>query len=129
MSEVKCPNCGYKLTGNGKNCIDCNTKDGHKLIRDTRRDIFNKDFKEKYRGQCHSVAGYVIVPGAILCWLILWIIGTYFNPVLLDFVPHSFLSSLAMAFPGFIFYIPVYFIKKHSLYKKFIESQFEGDSK
>lgn len=129
MSEVKCPNCGKELDGHGKNCIDCNTKDGHKLIRNTLKDLFNKDFKEKYRRQCIDLGSLLALPGTILICTVLWLWGLFYSPTLMHFIQYNPLSIILIAPSGYIFYMPVYYLKKYSLYKKFIESQFKGDLK
>lgn len=125
LASTNCPKCGKILDGNGKNCIDCNIKEGHQLIRDTLKDEFNNDFKEKYRGQCIDLATFIAVPVTILICTILWLMGQFYNPTLMNFIQHDPLSIIILAPSGYIFYVPIYYLKKHSLYKKFVNSFFK----
>jgi hypothetical protein len=129
MTSVKCPKCGQELTGNGKNCINCNTKDGHKLIRETKKDLFNSFFHERHRSDCKSYALISVMISLIILGIVVYILAFLFPTVTILIDNLGVKTIIVPPIVGLIIYPLAFHYKKNSLLKEFVASQFKGDSK
>ncbi|MEI6039936.1 MAG: hypothetical protein WCP93_01135 [Candidatus Berkelbacteria bacterium] len=125
MTNTICPKCGHELTGNGKNCIDCNTRDGHETIRDTLKTQFNSFFHERHKSDCRSYALTSVLISLIILAIVSFIL-TYLIPSIIALVNNlGWKAGIIAPCLSIIVYFLAFYYKKNALRKEFIDSNFK----